>query len=73
MTMQVSSVIGWLNNQGMLDAAKNFKSLFGSMERVERNNIEAFLVSYYGEEYADEVFFDMRCDVLTFLDLAPQN
>ena len=72
MTMEVSSVIGWLNNQGMLDAAKNFESKFGSMERVERNNIEAFLVSYYGE-YADEVFFDMRCNVLTFLDLATQN
>lgn len=73
MTMEVSSVIGWLDNQGMLDAAKNFESKFGSMERVERNNIEAFLVSYYGEEYAAEVFFDMRCNVLTFLDLATQN
>ena len=72
MTMEVSSVIGWLDNQGRLDAAKNFKSKFGSMERVERDNIEAFLVLYYGE-YADEVFFDLRCNVLTFLDLATQN
>ena len=72
MTMEVSSVIGWLNNQGMLDAAKNFESKFGLMERVERDNIEAFLVLYYGE-YAAEVFFDMRCNVLTFLDLATQN
>ena len=72
MTMEVSSVIGWLDNQGRLDAAKNFKSKFGSMERVERDNIEVFLVLYYGE-YADEVFFDLRCNVLTFLDLATQN
>ena len=72
MTMEVSSVIGWLNNQGMLDAARNFKSTFGSMERVERKGIEAFLVLYYGV-HADEVFKDMRCHVLTFLDLETQN
>ena len=72
MTMEVSSVIGWLDNQGRLDAAKNFKSKFGSMERVERDNIESFLVSHYGEQ-ANEVFFDLRCSVLTFLDLATQN
>jgi hypothetical protein len=72
MTMQVSSVIGWLNNQGMIDAARNFESIFGSMERVERKGIEAFLVLYYGV-HADEVFLDMRCHVLTFLDLETQN
>ena len=72
MTMEVSSVIGWLNNQGMLDASRNFKSTFGSMERVERKGIEAFLVLYYGV-HADEVFKDMRCHVLTFLDLETQN
>ena len=72
MTMEVSSVIGWLNNQGMLDAARNFESIFGSMERVERKGIEAFLVLYYGV-HADEVFKDMRCHVLTFLDLETQN
>ena len=72
MTMEVSSVIGWLDNQGRLDEAKNFKSKFGSMERVERDNIESFLISYYGEQ-ANEVFFDLRCSVLTFLDLATQN
>jgi hypothetical protein len=55
MTMEVSSVIGWLNNQGMIDAARNFESIFGSMERVERKGIEAFLVLYYGV-HADEVF-----------------
>lgn len=72
MTMQVSSVIGWLDNQGMIDAAKNFESTFGSMERVERDSVEAFLVLYYGD-HADEVFLDMRCHVLTFLDLETQN
>lgn len=72
MTMQTNSVIEWLNNQGRLDAAKNFKSKFGSMERVERDNIEVFLVSHYGEQ-ANEVFFDLRCSVLTFLDLVSQN
>ena len=30
-TMETSSVIGWLNNQGMIDAARNFESIFGSM------------------------------------------
>lgn len=69
MTMETSSVIGWLNNQGMLDAAKNFESTFGSMERVERKGIEAFLVLYYGV-HADEVFKDMRCHVLTFMDFS---
>jgi hypothetical protein len=72
MTMKTSSVIGWLNNQGMIDAARNFESIFGSMERVERKGIEAFLVLYYGV-HADEVFLDMRCNVLTFLDLETQN
>lgn len=72
MTMQVSSVIGWLDNQGMLDAARNFESTFGSMERVDRKGVEAFLVLYYGD-HADEVFKDMRCHVLTFLDLETQN
>ena len=71
-TMEVSSVIGWLNNQGMLDAARNFESIFGSMERVERKGIEAFLVLYYGV-HADEVFKDMRCHVLTFMNLETQN
>ena len=71
-TMETSSVIGWLNNQGMIDAARNFESIFGSMERVERKGIEAFLVLYYGV-HADEVFLDMRCHVLTFLDLETQN
>jgi len=71
-TMETSSVIGWLNNQGMIDAARNFESIFGSMERVERKGIEAFLVLYYGV-HADEVFLDMRCNVLTFLDLETQN
>jgi len=65
MTMETSSVIGWLDNQGMLDAAKNFESTFGSMERVDRDKVEAFLVLYYGD-HADEIFWDMRCDVLTF-------
>ena len=72
MTMQVSSVIGWLNNQGMIDAARNFESIFGSMERVERKGIEAFLVLYYGV-HADEVFKDMRCHVITFMNLETQN
>ena len=72
MTMKTSSVIGWLNNQGMIDAARNFESIFGSMELVERKGIEAFLVLYYGV-HADEVFLDMRCNVLTFLDLETQN
>lgn len=71
-TMQVSSVIEWLDNQGMLDAAKNFESTFGSMERVDSKGVEAFLVLYYGD-HADEVFWSMRCDVLTFLDLETQN
>jgi hypothetical protein len=66
-TMETSSVIGWLNNQGMLDAARNFESIFGSMERVERNSIEIFLTLYYGV-YADEVFKDMRYHVSTFLE-----
>lgn len=69
MTMQVSSVIEWLDNQGMLDAAKNFESKFGSMERVERDSVEVFLVLYYGD-HADEVFWSMRCDVLTFMDFS---
>lgn len=69
MTMETSSVIGWLNNQGMLDAARNFESTFGSMERVDRNGVEAFLVLYYGD-HADEVFLDMRCHVLTFMDFS---
>ncbi len=72
MTMEVSSVIGWLDNQGMIDAAKNFESTFGSMERVDSKDVEAFLVLYYGD-HADEVFLDMRCDVLTFMDLETQN
>ena len=71
-TMETSSVIGWLNNQGMIDAARNFESTFGSMERVDRKGVEAFLVLYYGD-HADEVFKDMRCHVLTFLDLETQN
>jgi hypothetical protein len=72
MTMKTSSVIGWLNNQGMIDAARNFESIFGSMECVERKGIEAFLVLYYGV-HADEVFLDMRCNVLTFMNLDTQN
>jgi hypothetical protein len=72
MTMKTSSVIGWLNNQGMIDAARNFESIFGSMECVERKGIEAFLVLYYGV-HADEVFKDMRCNVLTFMNLDTQN
>jgi hypothetical protein len=73
-TMETSSVIGWLNNQGMIDAARNFESIFGSMERVERNSIEVFLTLYYGV-HADEVFKDMRCHVITFMDfnLETQN
>ena len=69
MTMQVSSVIGWLDNQGMLDAARNFESTFGSMERVDRKGVEAFLALYYGV-HADEVFKDMRCHVITFMDFS---
>jgi len=72
MTMETSSVIGWLNNQGMIDAARNFESIFGSMERVERKGIEAFLTLYYGV-HADVVFRDMRCNVLTFMNLETQN
>jgi hypothetical protein len=72
MTMKTSSVIGWLNNQGMIDAARNFESIFGSMECVERKGIEVFLTLYYGV-HADEVFKDMRCNVLTFMNLDTQN
>ena len=72
MTMKTSSVIGWLNNQGMIDAARNFESIFGSMECVERKGIEVFLTLYYGV-HADEVFKDMRCNVITFMNLDTQN
>jgi hypothetical protein len=72
MTMKTSSVIGWLDNQGMIDAARNFESIFGSMECVERKGIEVFLTLYYGV-HADEVFKDMRCNVITFMNLDTQN
>jgi hypothetical protein len=72
MTMKTSSVIGWLNNQGMIDAAANFKNTFGHMGQVDRQGVEAFLVLYYGE-FASEVFLDMKCNVLTFMNLDTQN
>ena len=65
-TMKTVQVAGWLSNQGMVSASKNFLSTFGHMENVDYGGIEGFLGMYYGD-FASHTFLDMQCQVTTTL------